>query len=400
LSAAVTLAHRGVPAVLSEAARQAGGRCRSYHDGLLDRLIDNGNHLVLSGNAAVHRYMRAIGAEDRLTGPGRPDFHFFDLKLGQRWALRTSEGALPWWIFDETRRVPGTRIRDYLSLVALLRRHPGRRIDQVIRCKGALWENMLRPVLLSALNTAPEEASADLAGAIVRETFAKGGRHMLPLVATPSLAAAFVDPAIDLLRRDGVDIRFGRVLRAVRSEGDIVKGLIFNEGEEPVGPDESVILAVPPWAAQKLLPCLSAPDEFCAILNAHFRIAPPPDAPAMVGLIGGTAEWVFAFPDRLSVTVSAADRLMDADGDDLASLLWRDVVAAHNLASPIPPCRIVKERRATFAATPAQASRRPSARTSRTNLFLAGDWIDTGLPATIEGALRSGETAAELALGA
>ena len=121
LSAAVALADRGVAVVISEAARQAGGRCRSFHDGLLDMVIDNGNHLVLSGNAAVDRYLRAIGAEGRLTGPGRSEFHFLDLQLGQRWTLRPSEGALPWWILDSGRRVPGTRPWDYVALLALLR---------------------------------------------------------------------------------------------------------------------------------------------------------------------------------------------------------------------------------------------------------------------------------------
>jgi hydroxysqualene dehydroxylase len=363
-------------------------------------MIDNGNHLVLSGNAAVGRYLREIGAEDRLAGPVHADFHFFDLQLGRRWTLRPSEGPLPWWILDAGRRVPGTRLRDYLALLVLMRRHPGRRIDEVIRRDGVLWDKFLRPVFLSALNTAPEEASADLAGAIVRETFAKGGRHMRPLIATPSLAAAFVDPALDRLRQTGAEIRLGRSLRTVRIDGDRVIGLVFDEGEEMVKSGESVILAVPPWVAQKLLPGVSAPDTFRAILNAHFRIAPPPEAPGMVGLIGGTADWIFAFHDRLSVTVSAADDLMDTDTDELTLLLWRDVAVVHNLTGPVPPCRIVKEKRATFASTPAQASRRPAARTEWGNLFLAGDWIDTGLPATIEGALRSGETAAELALGA
>jgi uncharacterized protein with NAD-binding domain and iron-sulfur cluster len=116
-----------------------------------------------------------------------------------------------------------------------------------------------------------------------------------------------------------------------------------------------------------------------------------------VGLVGGTAEWVFAFPDRLSVTVSAADRLVEMDTQELAALLWRDVAAVHRLDGPPPPCRIVKEKRATFAATPAQDARRPACPTRWTNLFLAGDWTATGLPATIEGALRSGETAAALA---
>jgi squalene-associated FAD-dependent desaturase len=400
LSAAVSLADAGARVVLSEAAKQAGGRCRSYRDGLLDMVIDNGNHLVLSGNQAVGRYLRAIGAEDRLTGPGRPEFPFFDLGMRQRWTLRPNDGPLPWWILAAGRRVPGTSFRDYLALVTLMRRHAGRRIDEVIRCNGILWDKFLRPMLVSALNTAPEEASADLAGALMRETFAKGGRQIYPLVATPSLASAFVDPALDRLRQSGAEIRLGRSLRTVRLEADKVTGLIFDEAEETVGPQDRVIFAIPPWTVQKLLPGVTAPQAFRAIVNAHFRIVPPADAPIMVGLIGGTAEWVFAFNDRLSVTVSAADHLMEMDIDALTALLWRDVSTVHNLSGPVPPCRIVKERRATFAATPAQNAMRPSVRTAWSNLFLAGDWVDTGLPATIEGALRSGEAAATLALSA
>ena len=200
LSAAVTLADRGVPVVLSEAARQAGGRCRSYHDAQLDMMIDNGNHLVLSGNPAVGRYLRAIGTQDRLTGPQEAEFPFVDRGSNRRWSLRPNDGALPWWILSGKRRVPGTRSSDYLAVLALTRLHPGRRIDQVISCQGVVWEKLLRPLLVSILNTPPEEASADLAGAVFRETLMKGGRQTWPRIATPSLAAAFVDPALDRLR--------------------------------------------------------------------------------------------------------------------------------------------------------------------------------------------------------
>ena len=398
LSAAIAVAGRGERVILSEAAKHAGGRCRSYHDGLLDMTIDNGNHLVLSGNMAVDRYLRDIGALGRVTGPDRPEFHFVDLQLGGRWTLRPDDGPVPWWILHAGRRVPGTRLRDYLALLALLRRHPGRRIDEVVRRDTVLWEKFLRPVLLSALNTAPEAASADLAGAIVRETLARGGRHMRPLISTPNLAAAFIDPALDRLRSNGADVRLGRSLRAVRFADGRVAALVFDGEEEVVQPGDRVIVAVPPWVAEKLLPGLTAPRTFSAILNAHFQIVPPPKALAMVGLIGGTAEWVFAFEDRLSVTVSAADHLMDVETESLTLLLWRDVAAVHDLVGAVPPCRIVKEKRATFAATPAEDARRPAARTEWANLFLAGDWTDTGLPATIEGALRSGNRAATLAL--
>lgn len=400
LSAAIAVAGRGEAIILSEAARQAGGRCRSYHDGLLGMTIDNGNHLVLSGNWAVDRYLRDIGAEGRVRGPDRTEFNFLDVQRGVRWTLRPDDGPVPWWVLHADRRVPGTRLRDYLALLTLMRRHPGRRIDQVVRRDTVLWEKFLRPVLLSALNTAPESASADLAGAIVRETFAKGGRHMRPLISSPNLAAAFVDPALERLRRNGADIRFGRSLRAVRFAEGRAMALTFDGEEESLQADDRVIVAVPPWAAEKLLPGVVAPQTFSAILNAHFQIVPPSQACPMVGLIGGTADWVFAFEDRISVTVSAADHLMEDDIDSLASLLWRDVAATYEVAGPVPPYRIVKEKRATFAATPAEDARRPAARTEWANVFLAGDWTDTGLPATIEGALRSGNRAATLAFAA
>jgi len=93
--------------------------------------------------------------------------------------------------------------------------------------------------------------------------------------------------------------------------------------------------------------------------------------------------------------VSAADRLMDMAAEELARMLWRDVARAYDVAlNPLPAWQIVKERRATFAATPAQVARRPKTHTAHRNLVLAGDWTDTGLPATIEGAIRSGFAAA------
>ena len=118
----------------------------------------------------------------------------------------------------------------------------------------------------------------------------------------------------------------------------------------------------------------------------------------MTGVIGGTAEWVFAFPDRLSTTTSAADSLLDMDRETLARRLWADVAAVHGLPAELPRWQIVREKRATFAATPEQDRRRPGPRTRCDNLFLAGDWTQTGLPATIEGALRSGRAAAKLAM--
>jgi squalene-associated FAD-dependent desaturase len=397
LSAAVAIAGKGRKVELIEAANQAGGRCRSYFDSTLGRTIDNGNHLVLSGNHATFDYLRAIGAERGLTGPNRAEFNFADLNTGKRWTITPNDGPLAWWVLSKTRRVPDTKPSDYLGMAGLMFANKRQRVQDAMKCEGVLWDRLLDPFLLAALNIKPEIGSAALAGAIVRETLAKGGRHYYPRIAEPHLASALVEPALAYLKARDATVRFGqRVRKLTLAPGRIAA---FDVGEETqLGPKDSVVLAVPPWVAAELIPGLKTPTDHSAIVNAHYLIAPPKGVPAIVGLIGGTAQWVFAFSDRVSVTVSGADQLVDLDRESLARTLWRDVAHVHGLSPELPPWQIVKEKRATFAATPEQDALRPNAATDYANLVLAGDWTQTGLPATIEGAIRSGHKAAQLAL--
>jgi hydroxysqualene dehydroxylase len=111
-------------------------------------------------------------------------------------------------------------------------------------------------------------------------------------------------------------------------------------------------------------------------------------------VVGGTAEWIFVKPGVVSVTISAGNAAIDTPPDALAQQVWHDVRRALRVDAAIPPHRVVRERRATFTATPEQERKRPPIRTARDGLVLAGDWTATGLPATIEGAIRSGRAAA------
>jgi hypothetical protein len=192
-------------------------------------------------------------------------------------------------------------------------------------------------------------------------------------------------------------VRLGHQLHAMQFSDARVEALDFGGESIKLAADDRVILAVPPYAATALVPDLQAPTEFRAIVNAHFRIEPPPGQPPILGVLNATTEWLFAFPGRLSVTVSAGDRLIDTPRESLARTIWDEVKAATGLSAELPPWQIVRERRATFAATPAQDARRPQPLTRWRNLILAGDWTNTGLPATIEGAIRSGNRAAEIA---
>ena len=167
-----------------------------------------------------------------------------------------------------------------------------------------------------------------------------------------------------------------------------------------IEPADGVVLAIPAPVAQSLLPGLTAPESFESIVNLHYRCEADPGPAGFVGLLGGTAEWVFVKPGIISVTISAANRLVDRAASDLSATVWPEVSAALCIAQPMPAWRVVKEKRATFAATPAENRKRPGTRTGLPNLVLAGDWTDTGLPATIEGAIRSGHTAAAALLHA
>jgi len=259
-----------------------------------------------------------------------------------------------------------------------------------------VYERLVRPVLLAALNIDPPLGSAALAGAVVRETLAAGGNACRPLIAREGLSHTLIEPALALLAQRGTTVRLGHQLHALRLSNDRVDALDFGSETIALAPQDAVILAVPPYAAASLVPDLKTPNAFCAIVNAHFRIEPPPNAAPILGVLNATTEWLFAFPGRLSVTISAGDRLVNTPREELAQTIWQEVAAITGLPSALPPWQIVRERRATFAATPEQDARRPQPQTRWANLLLAGDWTNTGLPATIESAIRSGHRAAAL----
>jgi squalene-associated FAD-dependent desaturase len=402
LAAALALLEVGRQVQLYEAGPVAGGRCRSYFDRGLSTRIDNGNHLLLSGNRAAHAYLNRLSVGHTLAGPGEPCFPFLDLATGERWSVRPNLGRVPWWVFDRKRRVPGTRRRDYLVLLSLRRRLAAGVTVAALLGKSRLWRRLLEPLAIAALNTLPAEASAKLFAAVARESLLAGGAACIPAFPRHGLSESLVDPAIERLQTGGATVSFGRRVGALMIEGGRLAGLGTADGPIPLGADDSVVLAVPPWVAADLLPGLWAPNAFESILNIHFRFASPIEvawgSAGFIGLIGGTAEWVFVKSDIVSVTISAANRMVDRPAEDIAAAVWQDVRTACGVGKAMPPWRVIKERRATFAATDEQERRRPGARTPIANLLLAGDWTATGLPATIEGAIRSGNTAAGIIL--
>jgi squalene-associated FAD-dependent desaturase len=399
LSCAVRLAAAGVKVVLYEAAGHAGGRCRSFRDRNIDRVIDNGNHLVLSGNRSTRAYLAEIGAGDQVFVGPEAAFPFLDLADGARWTVRPNSGRVPWWLFSGGRRTPGGSAMAHLrGLTGLWRAGKEATVADILG-ENPLFHRFWEPLAVAILNTPADTGSAGLLWSAFVESFVSGGDACRPVFTRHGLGAAFVDPALARLAQFGVTAHFNNRLTGIRRANGRITELELASGAVGLDDDDRIVLALPAAAINAILPEVAAPAAHHAIVNAHYRLGDPVGQTRFLGLIGGAAQWVFLRGDVASVTVSAADELARQNAGTIADRLWQDVARALGLApEPVPPNRVIKERRATVAQTPAFAASRPGASTIFANLLLAGDWTATGLPATIEGAIRSGHNAAAVLL--
>ncbi len=213
------------------------------------------------------------------------------------------------------------------------------------------------------------------------------------------MSESFVYPALAWLQARGGEIRFGARARTIRYDHSRATSIRLTGETIELGPHDQVVVAVPPTVAATLVPGITVPTEFRGILNAHFRLGVTAPEVSILGVVGGATEWIFRHGDLVSVTISAAEKLLGYNGAGLASLIWHEVARALKLdGDTMPPWRIIKEKRATFAQTPEQIKLRPPTQTAWRNLVLAGDYIDNGLPVTIEGTIRNGEAAARVLL--
>lgn len=404
LSAAARLVESEVPVTVYESAGQAGGRCRSFFDKRLEREIDNGNHLIMSGNKSALAYLKRIGSEDALTGPQFAQYPFFDVKSGERWTVRINEGFIPFWIFDEKWRVPDTHLLDYVKAAGIAFAGRSKTVAEIVDKNSKLYERFWEPLTLAVLNTTSEQGSAHLLWSVIRETFLLGGQASTPLVAKRGLGPAFIDPAVSFIENNGGIVRLNTRLRNAWMEGGRVTSLNFTDETITLEEHDQVIFALPPTRLKQIMPELTPPEDDASILNVHYRYGGEipgiafGDGP-FVALTNSLAQWVFVRDDVISVTTSASHAIGadDQANDDVVAQIWREVGAALDLGDAAFDCaRVIREKRATPDQSPAALRLRLKPETQYKNLFLAGDHTDTGVPATIEGSIRSGDRAARL----
>ncbi len=387
LSAALALTREGSEAILYEASPQPGGRCRTLHpsNGFAH---DNGTHVLFTANRRALSLLKAVGARERWIEPEPGGLPLHNRRTGSMRRI----GLSPWsWLWP-SRRPQGLGLSDLVRITRLAFSLQDCPVASVIG-KRPILDSLIEPLTVAVLNTPVWQASSQRLACALRQLLWPGAGRLL--VAKNGLSQDLVQPAIETLQARGTPILTGQRLRAILANDERIIGLSLMDRTVMLGPEDRVILALPPYEVERLLPMLPVPQQFEPILNVHFRIQGL-QRPRFFGLTGALAQWVLVRSDHVSVTVSAADAVIEQSSTEIAAQIWRDIVPAlRSLGIEVsidcqPEARVVKEKRATIrqAAMPLpQPPLRPLS-----NLALAGDWIGS-LPATIESAVISGEQA-------
>lgn len=391
LAAAVELVEKQQTVTLYESAPEAGGRCRSFHDTQLGVEVDNGNHLLIGANKQAIKFLRKIGASELWQKAG--SYRFYDIQSGESWRL-----SAPFWL-------PAPVMRQLPTLIRFLRFGKTGVVADYFRVDSLLYQRFIRPLCISALNTMPEEADAALMRAMLLILLRNGPGGARALYAKQPLGSSLIHPAIAYVKRRNVTFRMPARLQAVDHDNHRITALHFAKESISISERDHILFAGSLASLATLFPGWVLPDQYESILNLHFKLDMTHKALAHLsgfyGFTGGMVEWMFIKKGIISTTTSAANRFIRQSPERLAAQGWEDITRFVGEPLALPPYRVVMEKRATFKASPDQQARRPALGATRlTNFWLAGDYTQTGLPATIEGSIRSGLLAAQSALTA
>lgn len=433
LRAAVALARGGARVLVLESKAVLGGRATSFNDPHTGERVDNGQHVLLGCYDETFAFLKDIGTEQCVLLQSNLDVEFVD-RAGSRSRLRLPPlpapfhliaGLFDWEALGWRDRAAALNMARPIRIAqagqreerrgkkpARIAASPGETVEQWLITNGQtarLQEMLWEPLALAALNQSIREAAAPPFAAVVARMFGGGARDAalgLPLCPLDEL---YAEPARRFIEGRGGEVRIGSSARVHLSGGRVES--VASRGERLKA--GAVVAAVPWYAFSELFSGDLAPVT--ELLTSAARTAASPIASVnlwldrrilqtpFLGLPGRTLQWVFdkqqmfdSGTSHLTLVSSGAERVMALPNEQLIALALRELREAlpDTRAAKVQRATVVRERRATFSLAPGQPPR-PATRTNVERLFLAGDWIETGLPATIEGAAISGRRAAE-----
>jgi squalene-associated FAD-dependent desaturase len=411
LSAAVALVERGFRNItIFEARKEAGGRTRSYIDPTTGDTLDNGQHLLLGCYRSTLKYLKSIGSDQLLRRTpllihyheaDRETPHVFRIPPDSEPPVNLLAGLWSSHLLTSREKFAATRLGVALE-------EPTAKNAEAITCASLfarlrqpeglikkLWES----IVLATINAPIDEASAELFINVFREAFLSDREASELLIPSVGLSELLIDPAIRMLEKNGVRVLLSTPVRSIEKIDGNFK--ISTDGVQ--GRFDAVIYSAQsaeplPEEVRQTIPAF----EYSPIVNAYFWLDREIFSTPIHSFLGTTLQWAFPkpserFPQRLALTVSAANGLVEHSNDEIQHILWTDLCATVPNArlARLLHFQIIREKRATPLFTPTVQSGRLATATSIPGLWMAGDIVQNGLPATIEGAVRNGIAAAE-----
>ncbi|MGE5402891.1 MAG: hydroxysqualene dehydroxylase HpnE [Ignavibacteriales bacterium] len=414
LSAAVYLTKAGIRTELFEASPKLGGRAYSFTDPVTGDVIDNGQHIMMGCYTMTLEFLAAIGASDKLHIQPDLAVNFVKKNTGVV-PLNARFGPYPFNLLAGLLNYRALGLKDKLGLIRLFSKllflNPEsleslsvmdwlKREGQSRNAIKSFWEILA----VGTLNTDLKQASAAMFADILRQMFLHGRKMASIIIPATGLSQMYCDDASAFISENGGCIHLSQQVKSVEIKHGKIRELKFEQRE--VTDFDSVICAVPPYAFSRIFPEEFTrqlnPDGFrySSILSVHLWLSENPFKERFYGLIDSPVQWLFNHDRFVTIVISNADLLIEKERSELLDIIFGELEAYFSFfnRSLAVQSKIIKEKRATFIPDYRMLHVRPAAVTSVKNLFLAGDWTNTGLPATIEGAVKSGRTAAELVI--
>lgn len=408
LSAAVHLSSHGYSVKVFESSPKLGGRAYSFRDTVTGDIIDNGQHIMMGCYTETLAFLKTIDSIQNISIQKKLKVIFtdkhkgnlslaaiktvypLDLLLGilnyRALSLRERIGVLKLYtrlIFTSGKKLNSLSVKEWLI-------NEGQSINSI----KSFWEI----IAVGALNCSTQKASAFLFAHILKEMFLKGSKAASIIIPGTGLTEMYCNAASDYIRSNGGDICLSSPVTKIKLKDNKVSGVVVNNSEYQ--DFDWLISAVPFFAVNKFLP-ESIVDvshlKPSAILSVHLWIKNNPFTEKFYGLINSEIHWIFNHTNYITIVISDADRYMQMSREDIFRIVVNEINSFFSYfdEAQITNYKIIKEKRATFIPDKEIINKRPDPKTRLSNLFLAGDYTNTGLPATIEGAVKSGRLAAE-----
>jgi squalene-associated FAD-dependent desaturase len=408
LSSAAYLVKSGFNVTIFESSGKAGGRAYSFTDKDTDEIIDNGQHILMGCYDYTLRFFDIIGAgskfnrQDKLTvNFVKPGFNMLPLKaISSLYPVNLLIGLLNYKAITLPERLGLLKV--FLKLMFYSSRDLEKltvdewlnREEQSGKIKKAFWEI----IAVGALNADITKASAALFVYILKQIFIGGNKAASIVLPQLGLSESYCNDALQFIKNSGSTISFYETVTGVKSSGSRITEV--QTSKRTIKDFNYVVSALPLYALKRVLPEhneFSLPElEYSSILTLHIWLKENRLEEKFYGLIDSPVHWVFNHGRYVTLVISSADSLISKSKEDLFDLCSRELELYLNIKKEdVAGYKVIKEKRATFVPSNDVLKKRPGTLTPYNNFFLAGDWTDTKLPATIEGAVKSGKLASD-----